>query len=82
MLDPELQSIERSWLLPLGKLAEVGRQTAQKFVIRPSRSTSTQDKFKRFQCEDFGVVTERITKILSDPAIVANIPRDTLRDNE
>lgn len=63
LLDPDLRAIERSWLLPLGKLAEVGRQTKSTLVIRPSRSLSTRDKFKRFQCADFAEVVRRLVAL-------------------
>jgi hypothetical protein len=64
LLNKNLASTERAWLIPLSKIHEVASNKATKYVIRANKQLNTNDKYKRFQCENVEEVAKRLIKIL------------------
>ena len=62
LLDAKLRSTRRAWLIPLKDLALIAYDRVHKFVIRPSISETTQDRYKPYQCLDMAEVATRLQK--------------------
>lgn len=60
LLDQELRSTERAWLIPFSKLPKISTVKNSKYVIRANKQISTKDKYKKYQFENI----ERVAKEL------------------
>jgi len=60
LLSGDLRSTERAWLLPLAELPELTSVKDKKYVIRANKQLTTNDKYKRFQCESIKDVATRL----------------------
>ena len=67
LLDESLRVTKRAWLVPLPEFPSIAYDRGTKFMIRPSLSTSTQDKYRDFQCKDMREVAQRL--IAYDPGL-------------
>jgi len=66
LLSEDLRSTERAWLLPLEEIQNITSERESKFVIRANKQIGTNDKYKKYQCEDMSVVVERMIDIFDD----------------
>lgn len=60
LLDENLRTVERAWLLPISVIPGGAADRGEKFVIRASKYLSTQDKYKPYQCQDSAEVVQRL----------------------
>lgn len=60
LLNEDLRSTERAWLLPLSDLSAITSDRASKYVIRANKQLSTNDQYKEYQCEDIAEVSKRL----------------------
>ncbi len=60
LLNKDLRSTERAWLLPLAELSDLAAVKEKKYVIRANKQLTTNDKYKRFQCESIKAVANRL----------------------
>lgn len=58
----DLRSTERAWLLPLSELAAITNTKTEKYVIRANKQLSTNDRYKKYQCEDIAELGRRLIK--------------------
>ena len=63
LLSSDLRSTERAWLIPMSELPKIASTTSSKYFIRPSRSLSSNDKFKEHQCKDMITVINKFVEI-------------------
>lgn len=66
LLSEDLRTTERAWLLPLEDLPSLTSDRTTKYVIRANKQISTNDKYKQFQCESIGEVSERLVAYLEN----------------
>jgi hypothetical protein len=64
LLNINLLSTERAWLIPFSKIHEVASEKSTKYVIRANKQLNTNDKYKQFQCENVEEVATRLMKLL------------------
>ena len=62
----EKQDIECAWLIPMLELASSLRNSG-KYVIRPSRSPTTEDRFSQYQHQSMASLADGIVKIIDGP---------------
>lgn len=65
LMDQETLAIRMSWLFPLETVPEVGSTRAEKFVLRPSLSTSSEDKYMPVRHLDNASLTEAVYGLLA-----------------
>ncbi|EJA3099286.1 TPA: DUF4365 domain-containing protein [Vibrio parahaemolyticus] len=63
LLNQDLRSSERTWLMPMEQLASLSAEKEQKFVIRANKQLGTKDKYSSFQCESMKQVVERLIQL-------------------
>lgn len=63
ILNEKLTDFICTWIIPMSALLEIGRETPSKYVIRPNKSESSQDKFIQFRCTTTEELVERIISI-------------------
>jgi hypothetical protein len=60
LLDENLRTTERAWLLPISLLRKISSERAKKHVIRANKQLGTNDKYKPYQCKSMVEVTNRL----------------------
>ncbi|WP_395023380.1 hypothetical protein [Dongia sp.] len=60
LFNPEITEFLATWLVPLDQLQKIARSTPTKFVIRPSKSEESQDRFVSFRCSNIVELARRI----------------------
>ena len=68
LLSKDMHSIDRAWLIPMKEISNVlsRKNTQAKYIMRPNRSLTTNDKYSKFQCKDMSDVIERIIDIFEN----------------
>jgi hypothetical protein len=64
LLDEEMTTIRALWFMPLTDVTRLGNERKNAFVIRPSRSESSQDRFKPYYRPSIEALVE---KLLTEP---------------
>lgn len=59
-LDDGTLGVRRAWLIPMRELPKVARTNEKKYVIRPSWSATSKDRYTRFRCETMADVATRL----------------------
>lgn len=63
LFDDELTNFEAMWFLPMEMLPEVAHDISGRYVIRPSKSLSSSDKYVRFRCSSAVELAQKIIAI-------------------
>ena len=66
LLSEDLSYIECSWFIPMKAVISGARKGNGKFVIRPSRSSQSKDRFTQFRCESVQVLAHRVIAVLDE----------------
>jgi len=66
LLDENLRSTERAWLLPLSILPDIAADINNKYVIRANKQLNTRDKFKKYQCESIKEVANQLIALFEN----------------
>jgi len=53
-------SVRRAWLVPMGELAQVGKVSENKIVIRPSWAEESKDKYTKYRCQTMSDLVDRL----------------------
>lgn len=70
LFSSDLSTFECTWLVPLAKLPEISNIKTDKYVIRPSKSLTSADRYVSFRCLTVEELARRILAVC-DPAITA-----------
>jgi len=62
LLHEKLRTTERAWLLSFSQVPGVASDGKGKYVIRANKQTSSNDKYKPYQCESICEVAKRLIK--------------------
>lgn len=60
LLSEDGSAITVAWLVPAAELAHHARSTSKKFVVRPSKSLRSRDKYTAFRCSTVPEMVQRI----------------------
>jgi hypothetical protein len=60
LLNEELTEFAASWIMPMAKLPEVGKKRADRWVIRPSKSADSADRYRQYRCETVKELAQNI----------------------
>jgi hypothetical protein len=68
LLTKDIRSVERAWLIPMKDISSLLniRKKQKKYIMRANKSSTTKDKFRKYQSENINEVTKRIKKILDN----------------
>ena len=68
LLTKDIRSVERAWLIPMKDISSLLniRKKQKKYIMRANKSSTTKDKFRKYQFENINEVTKRIKKILDN----------------
>lgn len=68
LLSQDLRTTERAWLLPMKDIPKMlnKRTTQSKYIMRPSKSLTSGDKFSSCRCENISEVSQRIIKLFDE----------------
>ncbi len=62
LLEENLRTTERAWLLPISLLPTICSDRTTKFVIRANKQLHTKDKYKPYQCKSARDVAMRLVE--------------------
>ncbi len=65
LMAEDMRSVERVWLVPMRDIPRLARNGKTKFVVRPNRSDSSEDKYSDFRCQDMAEVAKRLSLAFS-----------------
>ena len=60
LLTQDLTGVAAAWAIPMRDVPSLARATPTKFVMRPSRSAQSQDRYSRYRCTDLHEVARRM----------------------
>jgi hypothetical protein len=63
LFNEDLTQFVSTWFMPLASLPEVARNSAHKWVIRPSRSAASADRFIAYRCATAETLAQRIVDV-------------------
>lgn len=66
LLSGDASGIERAWLVPMRELPEIAARRAKKYVVRASKSLSSNDRFSPYRCTDASELTARLIRLLEE----------------
>lgn len=58
-----LTDFKCTWFIPMGLLPDIGKDISGKYVIRPSKSNNSADKYTSFRCMNTEELAQRIIAI-------------------
>jgi len=58
--------VECAWVVPMKDLPALARATEKKFVLRPSKSVSSNDRFSKFRCNTTAYLYQRVMTLLDE----------------
>jgi hypothetical protein len=75
LLDEEMTTIRCGWMIPLVTFEQIAAKRGKKFVIRPSSSETSKDKFRSYYFQSFSTLVEGLLAEFErfDPAFPARI---------
>lgn len=56
--------LECAWVIPMSDLPSVARKAATKYVVRPSKSPSSQDRCTGYRCTTAAALHDRVSELL------------------
>lgn len=59
-LDEGSLTVRRAWLIPMKRLPKIARKNEKCYVIRPSWSATSRDRYTSFRCESMADVANRL----------------------
>ncbi|RYY74304.1 MAG: hypothetical protein EOO52_15745 [Gammaproteobacteria bacterium] len=62
LLSPDLRSTQRAWLMPLNALHDLATVRESTYVVRASKLTSSNDKYKKFRCENIAEISRLLIR--------------------
>jgi hypothetical protein len=67
LFDEELTRFLATWFIPMLALPDIARSSADKWVIRPSKSADSKDRFAEYRCLSPEELVRRIIAVCDAP---------------
>ena len=64
LLSENLSSIDCAWFIPMKTVVSEARRGKDKFIIRPSRSNTSQDRFTTYRCSSALMLAQHVIALL------------------
>jgi len=65
LLSEDIKSVRRAWLIPMGDIPRLAKETATKYVLRPSKDMASRDKYTGHRCENINAVVQGLKAALA-----------------
>ena len=67
LLNEDLTDFIATWFVPMTKLPKIAYSISDHYVIRPSKSETSRDKYTRYRCHSAQDLAERIITVCETP---------------